>query len=172
MRSCEVTGSSGSAETWCSSRFPSRARTRSPVCRRGSSGATRCTGARRSRKAANKAPLDVEPEQQDVPVLHHVVPPLASDQALLARRLVRPRALEIAIGHRLGADESTLEVGMDLAGGVECNAAAMHGPGTYFVLPDREERLQAKQPVARMDQPVESRLADAGAGQVFRALIS
>src|SRR2546430_8844356 len=39
--------------------------------------------------------LDVEPEQQGVAVLHHVVPPLRAHQSLLARRLVRSHPHEL-----------------------------------------------------------------------------
>src|SRR3989442_462642 len=66
-----------------------------------------------------------------------------------------------------GAGEAGLEVRMDLARGVERGAAAMHGPGAHFVLAHREERLQAEQAVARVNQAVEPRLADAGAREIL-----
>src|SRR5207302_8961570 len=96
--------------------------------------------------------LDVEAEQQNVAVLHQVVPPLAPHQSLFPRSLVRPHAREIGERHGLGADEAALEIRMDFARRVERRAAAVHGPGAHLVFAHGEERLQAEQPVARVNQ--------------------
>src|SRR6266513_928661 len=111
--------------------------------------------------------LDVEAEQQNVAVLHQVVPPLAPHHSLFPRSLVRPHAREIGERHGLGADEAALEIRMDFARRVERRAAAVHGPGAHLVFAHGEERLQAEQPVARVNQAVEARLADAGAREIL-----
>src|SRR5207302_8067738 len=92
--------------------------------------ASRCDGYGRSRSTAGRiacgrrgaragterrrAPLDVEPEQQDVSVRDHVVASLAAHQALFPGRLVGPRPHEVRERHGLGPDEPALEVGVDL----------------------------------------------------------
>src|SRR2546426_1099421 len=50
---------------------------------------------------------------------------------------------------------------------VERRAAAVHGPGAHLVFAHGEERLQAEQPVARVNQAVEARLADTGAREIL-----
>src|SRR5207245_8973600 len=86
-------------------------------------------------------PSDVEPEQQDVTVAHHIVPPFAPHQPLLPRHLVGSRAHEVVVRHRLGADEPALEVGVDLARRVERRTARVHRPRANFILANREEGL-------------------------------
>jgi len=88
--------------------------------------------------------LDVEAKQQDVAVLDHVMPTLASHQALLAGHLVRPRLHELVEPYRLGADEAALKVRVDLARGVERGIATVHRPGAHLGLAHREKRLQAE----------------------------
>ena len=60
---------------------------------------------------------------------------------------------------------------MDFARRVERRAAAVHGPGAHLVFAHGEERLQAEQPVARVNQAVEARLADAGAREILGAFV-
>src|SRR5690606_31025333 len=80
---------------------------------------------RRSRSATIPLPrlahaldLDVEPEQEDIAVLHDVILALRADEPLFARGFLRAFPLEVGERERFGADESALEVGVDLAGGL------------------------------------------------------
>src|SRR5439155_19438875 len=92
------------------------------------------------------------------------------DQTLFAGSLVAARFHKLPEPPRPGADNSALEIRVDLARGVEGGVSAMHRPGAHFVFADGEKRLQAEQPVARVNQPVESRLGDAGAGEILPPL--
>src|SRR5438034_4849329 len=116
--------------------------------------------------------LDVEPKQQDVPILYHVVPPLRAHQSQLARRLVRPRPHELLERDRFGPDEAALEVGVDLARRLEGSLAAVHRPGAHFVVANGEERLQPEQAIARVNQAVEPGLGDPRLRQELAPLLA
>ena len=62
--------------------------------------------------------LNVEQEVDDVAVLHDVVLALAADQALCLGGSHGAAGLHILKGNDLGADETPLEIGVDLAGGL------------------------------------------------------
>ena len=84
--------------------------------------------------------------------------PLAryAGDTLLARSLPTAVGDEIRIGNGLGANEATLEVGVDHAGGHGCGVAPMDRPGAHLLFAGREVRLEAEQMIAGADQPIES----------------
>ena len=71
---------------------------------------------------------------QDIAILHHVFLPLGAHQPLVARRLHASHPLEVVVGDRLRADEATLEVGVDGAGGFGRLRADGDGPGADLLL--------------------------------------
>src|SRR5688500_10562963 len=73
--------------------------------------------------------LHVEAEEQDVPVLHHVLLPLGAHQPLVAGGLDAAEAGEVVVGDGLGANEAALEVAVDHAGGLGALGADGDGPG-------------------------------------------
>ena len=62
-----------------------------------------------------------------------------------------------AWGHELSTDETSLEIGVNLACGLWGGCAAGSRPCTDFLGPRREKSLQAQQGVTRADHTVESR---------------
>ena len=55
----------------------------------------------------------VKAEQDNVPVLHHVILALQAHQPLLLGRRMRPASHQIVVTYDLGTDKSPLKVGMD-----------------------------------------------------------
>src|SRR3990167_6015226 len=82
---------------------------------------------------------DVEPEVDDVPVLHHVLAPLQPVLPGLLGRDLAAECYEVVVSDDLGADEALLDVGVDGAGGAGGRGAAAEGPGAALVLAGRKE---------------------------------
>src|SRR5690606_3651371 len=93
--------------------------------------------------------------------LDHVVLPLGADEALLTGGLLGPGGDEVVPGEGLGADETALEVAVDLAGGLGRARALAAGPGADLLLARGEEADQVEEPVAGADQAPEAWLRKA-----------
>src|SRR5215217_2410894 len=70
----------------------------------------------------------------------------------------------------LGADETTLKIRVDRAGGLRRARAFGHGPGARLLRTGGEERDEMQQPVAGADEAVEARLLQTDLGQEHLAL--
>src|SRR5579864_331322 len=97
-------------------------------------------GSSRSRQGS-----DIEPEEADVAVLHHVVLALQPYLATFAGDSVGAGGLEVGEGHDLGLDESPLEVGVDDTRGLRGGGAAPHRPGPHLGLTGGEEGEQVEE---------------------------
>src|SRR5665648_605786 len=108
---------------------------------------------------------DVEPELHDVAVGHHVV--LALDPGLAdgARRRDRAEFDQVRVGHHLGLDEPTLEVGVDHPGGLRRRPALVDGPGPGLLGAGGQERLQAEGVEPHPRELVKAGLVLAGVGE-------
>ena len=73
--------------------------------------------------------LDIEPEQDDVPILHHVVLSFGADQALLLCRGHAAARHQVVKRNNLRADKAALKVAVDLAGRLGRLRALLDGPG-------------------------------------------
>ena len=102
----------------------------------------------------------IEPEEDDVPVLDHVLLALGADHALLPGGGHGAHGHQVVVGDDLRPDETTLEVGVDLAGGLGGLGALDDGPGPALVLAAGEEGDQPQQGVAGPDEPVQAALVD------------
>src|SRR5207244_4735819 len=80
-----------------------------------------------------------EAEVGDVTVPHDVVLPFQAELPRLAALRLAPQADEVLVGHHLGADETTLDVAVDLARGLQGRRAAADRPGAALVLTRGEE---------------------------------
>ena len=77
--------------------------------------------------------LYVEPEQNDVAVLHDVLLALGADETCLLGGVHGAETHEIVVGDDLGADEAALKVGVNLTGGLRSLGALHDGPGAYLL---------------------------------------
>ncbi len=65
---------------------------------------------------------------------------------------------EPLVGHHFRANEPTLDVGVNLAGGELCSRLLRNRPRAALVVTNGEERHVAEQVVARLDDPVQAGL--------------
>lgn len=107
-----------------------------------------------------KQGLDVKPEQDNIPVLHHVFFSLGADQAFLPGGGHRAAGGQVGEGDHLRPDEAPLKVSVDFARSLGRPGALGDGPGAAFVLAAGEEADQAQQGVAGPDQPVQAGFRD------------
>ena len=71
---------------------------------------------------------DVETEQNNIAVLHHILLALGANQTLFAGSSQRAKLDEILIVDNLSANEAALEVGVNLAGSLRRLCALLDGP--------------------------------------------
>ena len=90
--------------------------------------------------------------------MHDVFLALAAEQALCLCVGQCAAGLEIVEGNDLGADKAAFKVGMDLTGGLRGLRALFDGPCAALVRACRQERDEAQQLVAALDQPVKAGL--------------
>src|SRR5689334_2092228 len=107
------------------------------------------------------AKLDVKAEEQDVPVLHDIILAFGPHFPGVLGTDLAAELDVVVIGDRLGADEATLEVRVDLTGGLRSLRAPVGCPGAGFLRSRREESDESEQSVAGMDHPVETRFVQA-----------
>ena len=93
-----------------------------------------------------------------IAVAQYVVLALEPSPPGLAGALLAAIVNKIIIGDGLGADKSAFEVGVYLPCRLRCNCAYRHRPCPHFLRSGGKESLQAKQPVTRLDHPIEARL--------------
>src|SRR5438309_6315549 len=96
--------------------------------------------------------LDGGADVEDVAVAHDVFLPLQTHLAALARLGFRTDSHEFLVVDHLGADETALEVRVDLPGGAGSAIAAVNRPGAHLVFTDREERGELEKVVGRADE--------------------
>ena len=111
--------------------------------------------------ALGPAGLDVKQEVDDVAVLHDILLALGADLALGLGGGHGADGLQILEGDDFGTDEATLEVGVDLTGGLGSLGATLDGPGTALISTGGQEAAQTQQCVAGLDQTVQTGLGDA-----------
>ena len=105
--------------------------------------------------------LNIEQEVDDVAVLHDILLALGANLALGLGGGHGADGLQILEGDDLGTDEATLEVGVDLAGGLGSLGATLDGPCTALVGAGGQEAAQAQQSVAGLDQAIQTGLGNA-----------
>src|SRR2546423_11880046 len=129
-----------------------------------------CSGVRRMygrirSYAARTSASDIEAEVNDVAVGDGIFLALeARFTGLLALRLAAV-ADEIVVGDDLGADESLLDVAVDLAGGLLRDGAAPDRPGADFVFARGQKAHQVEQPVGGLHEAVPRRSFETGVAQ-------
>ena len=91
--------------------------------------------------------------------MHNVLLALGALQALgLDSGIIEVVGFQVAIADDAGADEATLEIAVDLTGGLRCLGALADGPGAAFLLAVGQVGDQAQQAVAGLDQVVKAGL--------------
>ena len=108
-----------------------------------------------------KGALDVEAEEDNIPVLHHILLALRTNQALFLGGVHGAAGHQVGEVDHLGPDEAPLKVSVDLTGGLGGLGALLDGPGPALVLAGGEEGDQTQQGVAGLDEPVQAGLGDA-----------
>src|SRR5215207_7462480 len=104
---------------------------------------------------------DVEEEVDHVAVLNDVLFAFSAQLAKLARLVQTAGANQVVIADNLGSDETTLNVGVNLGGCLDCRGASPNRPGPALIWSDGEERDQPQQFERATDDMIESRLCDA-----------
>src|ERR1700680_680684 len=96
-------------------------------------------------------------EQNDVAFLNDVLLAFKAHLRLLARRRKASRSQEILAANHFGANEASLDVGVNRARCFLCAHAALDRPGAHFGLARGEKRSKTHQVVRRLNQAIESR---------------
>ena len=113
------------------------------------------------RTAARRPKSDVEAEEDDVAVLHHVLLALAAHEALFLGGGHRAAGHQVVERDDLRADEAALKVAVDFAGGLRRFRTLRDRPCAHLGLAGREVGDQAEQSVAGVDEAVEARFREA-----------
>ena len=100
--------------------------------------------------------LKIEANVQYVAVLHDVFFAFQTQLAFGFSLHHTAKCHQIIVGNDLGADETLLQVRMDLTGGLRRGGAAVNCPGTALISAGGEEGLQAQQIVRETDHAVEA----------------
>ena len=116
--------------------------------------------------------LHVEAEVDHVAVLDDVLLALAAQQSLFLCRRDAAAADHVVEIDRFGADETALDVGVDLARGLRGLGAVFDGPSPALVLAVGQERDEAEQRVGALDQAVEAGLLNAELLEEHRAILA
>src|SRR5256885_3841370 len=93
-----------------------------------------------------------------------------SQLAGVARTGLAPAGEVVREGDDFGADEATLEVGMDYPRRLRRRRPDAHRPGAHFLGAGGEEGLQTEQAVGRTDHAVQPRLLQTQIGEELAAL--
>lgn len=78
--------------------------------------------------------LHIEPEEDDVPILHNILLTLAADETLFLRGGHTAAGHQLVGGDDLRPDEATLKIGVDFSGSLRCFGTLRDGPGAHFRL--------------------------------------
>ena len=100
--------------------------------------------------------LNVKPEQNYIPVLDHVILTLAADKSLLLRGVHAAAGDELVEADDLGADESTLEIGMYFSGGLRSLRALDDGPRADLLRSGGQVADESEERVACLDEAVKT----------------
>src|SRR5262245_46049448 len=100
-------------------------------------------------------------EVDDVSVLHNVFLAFKAYLAVIPADGHGTSAGQGVVGDDFGSNESALDVGVNLAGGVLRRCASCDRPRTTLVLADREKGHVTKKVVARADHAIEPGLREA-----------
>jgi len=73
----------------------------------------------------------------NIPVFYRIILALQPKLAFLLSRIHGAGIRQILVGHHFRADETTLEIGMDNAGGLRSFCPFTDGPGTNLCKPRR-----------------------------------
>src|SRR5260370_26368587 len=83
---------------------------------------------------------DIEPEEGDVPILHHVVAPFEPHFSPFPRRGIGPSRDQAIVGDDLCLDETTLDVAVDDTSRLGGLRALANRPATYPSFPRTHQR--------------------------------
>src|SRR5690606_37677963 len=108
--------------------------------------------------SARRRTSHVEPEEQDVTVLHYVLTPFRTHQTGITRRGLRTEPIIVVKSDRFSANKPFLKVTVNLAGSLRSARAAADRPRTRLLRPGREERDESEQLVRGTDKPVKTRV--------------
>src|SRR5262245_26927481 len=109
-------------------------------------------GPRHSMTSPSNTHLDIEPEFDDVTVLHDVVLALHAYLAGALGRCLRAGRDEVVVRHDLGLDEPALEVGVNDAGRLGCGRANRDHPRARLLRPGGQVCLQPERGESDADQ--------------------
>src|SRR5260370_10526681 len=113
---------------------------------------------------------DIEPEEGDVPILHHVVAPFEPCFAPFPRRRRGPSRDQVIVGDDLCLDETTLDVAVDGTSRLGGLRALANRPGAYLWVARSQESDEIEQSIRRVDKRWERRLFHAGVFEEYRGL--
>jgi hypothetical protein len=106
----------------------------------------------------------------DVAVLDDVFLPFQAQLTGVATFCFAAELDEIVVGDDLGADETALDVTVDLAGGLDRGRSLADRPGAHFVLARRQEADQLEQRIGGLDETVAGAFLQTEVGQKRRAI--
>src|SRR5512132_1777295 len=110
-------------------------------------------------------------EVDHVAILHDVLLPFEPQLAVIAARGDRAAREQVFVAHHLGADESTGNIGVNLARGDDRRCVARNRPRPVLILTDGEERDVAEQVIAGANHAIEARLVQSEIGHEGRRII-
>ncbi len=95
---------------------------------------------------------DIESKVDDVAILNDIFFSFEACFACGTDGFFGAEGFEVFVGDCFGLYEAAFYVGVDLAGGIECDGAAADGPGADLVGADCEEANEAESGIAAMNE--------------------
>ena len=83
--------------------------------------------------------LHIEAEVSDIPILDDIVLPFDTEESFFTDRRIRAAFHQVFVGDDLRTDEASLDITVDLAGGLRCFRSFTDRPRTTFIRSDGEE---------------------------------
>ncbi len=103
---------------------------------------------------------DIEAEEGDIAILHHIILSFQPHQTLFLGGIHGAAGLQILKGHDLGADKAALKIAVDLAGGLGSLHAPGDGPGAHLILTAGEGGDIAQQVIAGLNEAIQAPLGE------------
>src|SRR5579859_1781067 len=111
------------------------------------------------------------PEQNHIPFLHHILPPLQPYLRLLPRRRHASRRQQIIPAHYFRTNKSLLNIAVNFSCRLRCSSSLANRPRSHFRLPRRKKLNQSHQVIRRANQPVQARLFQSIRSQQLRRFL-
>ena len=114
---------------------------------------------------------DIEAEEGDIAILHHVVAPFEPHLSSFPSRGIGSRRHQVVVGDDLRLDKPTLDIAMDHAGGLGRLRALANRPGPDLWIARREEGDEVQQAIGRVDEGRQGCLLQACVFEEDRGLV-